>query len=56
MAPNFPHGIFGPLFCTGTQWIVKKGMIEHSLQSLQRGAEPGLQEEDNMFFYKFLLE
>ena len=34
MAPNFPHTIFDPLSCTGTQWIVDKAMIEHSLHSV----------------------
>ena len=34
MAPNFPHSIFDPLSCTGTQWIVDKVMIEHSLHSV----------------------
>ena len=33
MAPFFPHSIFDPLSCTGTQWIVDKVMIEHSLHS-----------------------
>ena len=34
MAPNFPHSIFDPLSWTGTQWIVDKVMIEHSLHSV----------------------
>ena len=34
MALNFPHSIFDPLSCTGTQWIVDKVMIEHSLHSV----------------------
>ena len=34
MAPNFPHSIFDPLSCTGTQWIVDKVMIKHSLHSV----------------------
>ena len=28
---NFPHSIFDPLSYTGTQWIVDKVMVEHSL-------------------------
>jgi hypothetical protein len=32
MAPNVPQSIFDPLSCTGTQWIVDKVLIEHSLQ------------------------
>ena len=34
MAPNFRHSIFDPLSYTGTQWIVDKKMIEHSLHSV----------------------
>ena len=34
MAPNLTHSIFDPLSCTGTQWIVDKVMIEHSLHSV----------------------
>ena len=34
MAPNFPHSICDPVSCTGTQWIVDKVMIEHSLHSV----------------------
>ena len=34
MAPDFPHSIFDPLSCTGTQWIVDKVMIKHSLHSV----------------------
>ena len=34
MAPNFTYSIFDPLSCTGTQWIVDKVMIEHSLHSV----------------------
>ena len=34
MASYFTHGIFDPLSCTGTQWIVDKVMIEHSLHSV----------------------
>ena len=34
MALNFPRSIFGPFYCTGTKWIVDKGMIEHSLHSV----------------------
>ena len=34
MAPNFPHSVFDPLSCTGTQLIVDKAMIEHSLHSV----------------------
>ena len=31
MAPNFLHSIFDLSCCTGTQWIVDKVMLEHSL-------------------------
>ena len=34
MASYFTHGIFDPLSCTGTQWIVDKVMLEHSLHSV----------------------
>ena len=34
MATNFLHSIFDPSSCTGTQWIVDKVMIEHSLHSV----------------------
>jgi hypothetical protein len=34
MAPNFPHSIFDPLSCTGTQWIIDKVIIEHSFHSV----------------------
>ena len=34
MAPNFPLSIFDPLSCTGSQWIVVKVMIQHSLHSV----------------------
>ena len=34
MAANFPHSLFDPLSCTGTQWIVDKVMVEHSLPSV----------------------
>ena len=34
MAPNFPHSIFDPLSCTGTQWMVDKVMTEHFLHSV----------------------
>ena len=34
MAPDFPHSIFDPLSCTGTQWIDDNVLIEHSLHSL----------------------
>ena len=28
MTPNFTHGIFDPLSCTGTQWIGDEVMIK----------------------------
>ena len=34
MASYFTHGIFDPLSCTGTLWIVDKVMLEHSLHSV----------------------
>ena len=34
MASYFTHSIFDPLSCTGTQWIVDKVMLEHSLHSV----------------------
>ena len=34
MTPNFTHSIFDHLSFTGTQWIVDKVMIEHSLHSI----------------------
>ena len=34
MAPHFPHSIFDPLSCTGTQWIVDKVMLEFYLHSV----------------------
>ena len=34
MAPDLPPSIFDPLSCTGTQWIVDKVMVEHSLHSV----------------------
>ena len=34
MASYFTDGIFDPLSCTGTQWIVDKVMLEHSLHSV----------------------
>ena len=34
MAPNFPHSIFDPWSCTGTEWIVHKVIMEHSLHSV----------------------
>ena len=34
MSSYFTHGIFDPLCCTGTQWIVDKVMLEHSLHSV----------------------
>ena len=34
MASYFTHGIVDPLSCTGTQWIVDKVMLEHSLHSV----------------------
>ena len=34
IVPNYPHSIFDPSSCTGTQWITDKVMIEHSLHSV----------------------
>ena len=34
IAPNFPRSIFDPLYCTGTQCVVDKVLIEHSLHSV----------------------
>ena len=34
MATNFPHSIFDPLSCTGTQWIVDKVVLKHFLHSV----------------------
>ena len=34
MASYFTDSIFDPLSCTGTQWIVDKVMLEHSLHSV----------------------
>ena len=34
MASYFTHGIFDPLSCNGTQWIIDKVMLEHSLHSV----------------------
>ena len=33
-APNFSHSVFDPLFCTETQWLVDKVMLEHYLHSV----------------------